>query len=112
MSTANKAARRGSGRSGSATVASPPQVATRTVRRLASGPTGYRNGQVKHRASSHTASWMDRGSGTGRAGGLLQTGVFVQGLQDGPWTRHHARGEVLDKGVYAAGRMIGPRDAR
>jgi hypothetical protein len=55
---------------------------------------------------------MDRGSGTGRAGGLLQTGVFVQGLQDGPWTRHHARGEVLDKGVYAAGRMIGPRDAR
>ena len=59
MSTANKAARRGSGRSGSATVASPPQVATRTVRRLASGPTGYRNGQVKTTGQVRTrqAGW-------------------------------------------------------
>jgi antitoxin component YwqK of YwqJK toxin-antitoxin module len=26
-------------------------------------------------------------------------GAFVQGLQDGPWERYHASGELLDRGV-------------
>ena len=81
MSTANKAARRGSGRSGSSTVASPPQVATRTVRRLASGPTGYRNGQVKTQ------------------------GKFAHGKLDGPWIWYRAGGRL------AANRRVRPGPA-
>jgi hypothetical protein len=55
----------------------------------------------------HTASWTDRGFGTALAGGPMQAGYFVRGLQDGSWTRHHASGELLDRGVCAAGRKIG-----